>query len=102
MAGMHNPRQPWQARPAAASIVMLPAVAGIGYDKLANTFLEYENTKMHYSTFCQYQYFGPVTSCRSILPLVSQYCLTLFPTGCEIGTRVTCVRVAKVERLPQS
>ena len=29
-----------------ASIFMLPAVAGIGYDKLANTFLEYENTKI--------------------------------------------------------
>ena len=42
---------------------------------------------------------------RSILPLVSQSCLTLFLTvarGCEIGTRATCVRVAKVGRLPQS
>ena len=47
MADMHNPRQPLQARPATASIVMLPAVAGIGYDKLANTLLEYENTKIH-------------------------------------------------------
>ena len=25
---------------------MWPAVAGIGYDKLVNTFLEYENTKI--------------------------------------------------------
>ena len=63
-------------------------------------------------------YFGPATSCQSILPLVSQptlppLCrsilplvgqsyLTLFLALAMVGTRATCVRVAKVERLPQS
>ena len=101
---MHNPRQPWQARPAAASIVMLPAVAGIGYDKLANTFLEYENTKI-YKTLILLIAPSANINILDLPPLVSQSCLTLFLTvarGCEIGTRVTCIRVAKVERLPQS
>ena len=99
-------------------LVATSPVAGIGYDKLANTFLEYENTKVHktlkYDNLPSANiifYLLPVnptssqsvnftTSCRSILPLVGQSCLTLFLALAMVGTRATCIRVAKVKRLP--